>query len=93
MTRRKHHTPEQIVRKLHEADRLAADGKTGEQIARELGVSAASYYKWRKQYGSMTVDDAKELRKLREDNARLKRLVAEKELEAFALAEIAKGKF
>lgn len=93
MTKRLRHTPEQIVRKLRKADELAADGKTADEIARALNVSTPTYYSWRKQYGQMTVDDAKELRRLREENAKLKRLVADKELENLALRDLAAGNF
>ncbi len=93
MTRRKQHKPEDIVRKLQKADQLAAVGKTTEEIARALGVSTASYYNWRKQYGSMSLDEAKELRRLRDENSKLKRIVADKELENLALREIAEGNF
>ena len=75
------------------ADELAAKGKTGEEIAAELGVSAATLYNWRRAYGGMDTDAAKELKELREQNSRLKRLLAEAELEKDALREVAKGKF
>ena len=93
MAKRKKHSPEEIVRKLQTADRLIAEGKTGEEIARTLGVSPQTYYSWRKRYGAMNVDEAKELRQLRDENAKLKRLVAEKELHILGLNEIAKGNF
>ncbi|MBF6298989.1 IS3 family transposase [Nocardia amamiensis] len=88
MAGRKRHSAEEIVRKLRRADELAAEGCTGEQVAAELGVSAATLYNWRRQYGGMDTDAAKELKELREQNARLKRLLAESEL----VREIAKGK-
>jgi putative transposase len=72
---------------------LAAEGKTGEEIAAELGVSAATLYNWRRAYGGMDTDAAKELKELREQNSRLKRLLAEAELEKDALREVAKGRF
>lgn len=89
--RRKRHSPEEIVRKLQTADRMAANGSSGEEIARHLGISTATLYNWRSRYGAMDVNEAKELRKLRDENDELKRLVAEKELENRALKEIAKG--
>ena len=82
-----------IVRKLRRADELAAGGMTGEEIAAELGVSAATLYNWRRAYGGMDADAAKELKELRDQNGRLKRLLAEAELEKDALREVAKGKF
>lgn len=93
MAGRKRHSAEDIVRKLRRADELAAEGKTGDEIAAELGVSAATLYNWRRAYGGMDTDAAKELRELREQNTRLKRLLAEAELEKDALREVAKGKF
>ena len=73
--------------------RVAAEGKNGEEIGAELGVSAATLYNWWRAYGGMDTDAAKELKELREQNARLKRLLAEAELEEDALREVAKGKF
>ncbi|BBZ32055.1 IS3 family transposase [Mycolicibacterium confluentis] len=80
MAGRKRNSAEDIVRKLRRADELAAEGKTGEQIAAELEVSPATLYNWRRSYGGMDTDAAKELKELREQNARLKRLLAEAEL-------------
>ena len=93
MAGRKRHSAEDVVRKLRRADELAAEGKTGEEIAAELGVSAATLYNWRRAYGGMDTDAARELKELREQNARLKRLLAEAELVKDALREVAKGKF
>ena len=76
MAGRKRHSAEDIVRKLRRADELAAEGRTGEEIAADLGVSAATLYNWRRAYGGMDTDAAKELKELREQNARLKRLLA-----------------
>ena len=91
MAGRKRHSAEDIVRKLRRADELTAEGKTGEEIAAELGVSPATLYNWRRAYGGMDTDAAKELKELREQNARLKRLLAEAELVKDALWEVAKG--
>jgi len=93
MAGRKKHSAEDVVRKLRRADELAAAGKTNEQIAAELEVSAATLYNWRRAYGGMDVNAAKELKELRDQNARLKRLLAEAELEKDALREVAKGIF
>ncbi|MGY2092961.1 transposase, partial [Nocardia gipuzkoensis] len=90
MAGRKRHSAEEIVRKLRRADELAAAGGSGEEIAAELGISAATLYNWRRQYGGMDTDAAKELKELREQNARLKRLLADAELEKDALREIAR---
>ncbi len=93
MAGRKNHSPEDIVRLLQRFDELLGQGVTVELACRELGVSTATYYKWRQRYDGMSVDDAKELKELRLENAKLKRLVADSELEKLMLKEIAKGKF
>ncbi len=93
MAGRKNHSPEDIVRLLQRFDELLGQGVTVELACRELGVSTATYYKWRQRYDGMSVDDAKELKELRLENAKLKRLVAGSELEKLMLKEIAKGKF
>jgi putative transposase len=85
------HTAEQVIRKLREADRLLAEGKTTAEVARALEVSENTYHRWRNQYGGMKADEVKELRELRRENATLKRIVADKELENVALKEVAKG--
>jgi putative transposase len=90
---RRRHTPEQIVRKLREADRLLNEGKDLAEVARHLEVSEPTYHRWRAQYGGMKADDAKRLRELERENGRLKRIVADKELEIDALREIARGNF
>lgn len=69
---RKKHSPEEIVRKLQQADKLIVEGHTVPEICRQLGVAGPTYYKWRKQYAGMSVDQAKELRALREENAKPK---------------------
>jgi putative transposase len=88
---RRRHTPEQIVRKLREADKLLAEGKDITAVARHLEVSEATYHRWRNQFGGMKADDVKRLKELEFENARLKRIVADKELENLALREVAKG--
>ena len=88
---RRRHTPEQIVRKLREADRLLNEGKDLAEVARHLEVSEPTYHRWRAQYGGMKADDAKRLRELERENRELKQMVADKELENRALREIAKG--
>jgi putative transposase len=89
--KRRRHTPEQIIRKLREAERLIGEGKTIPEAAKELGISEQTYHRWRNQYGGMKADDAKRLKELERENATLKRIVADKELEVVALKEIAKG--
>ena len=88
---RHRHTPEQIIRKLREAERLIGQGRTIPEAAKELGISEQTYHRWRNQYGGMKADDAKRLKELERENATLKRIVADKELEVVALKEIAKG--
>jgi transposase-like protein len=88
---RRRHTPEQVVRKLREADRLLSEGKGVEEVARHLQVSEQTYHRWRAQYGGMKADDVRRLKELEAENAQLKRIVADKELENVALKEIARG--
>ncbi|XWO28942.1 transposase [Rhodococcus sp. BGS-1C] len=90
MAGRKRNSAEDIVRKLRRADELTAAGKTQEEIVAELEVSAVTLYNWRRQYGGMDTDAAKELKDLREQNSRLKRLLADAGLEKDALREVAK---
>ena len=89
--KRSRHTPEQIIRKLREAERLLGEGETIPEAAKELGISEQTYHRWRNQYGGMKAEDAKRLKELERENAMLKRIVADKELEVVALNEIAKG--
>ena len=91
--KRRRHTPEQIIRKLREADRLLAEGKSTEEVARHLEISEQTYHRWRAQYGGMKADDAKRLRELERENSQLKKLLAEAELDKAMLKEIAKGNF
>ncbi len=90
---RRRHTPEQIIRKLREADRLLNEGEDVAAVCRHLQVSEQTYHRWRNQHGGMKADDAKRLKELERENAQLKRLVADKELENLALREIASGKW
>ena len=90
---RRRHTPEQIVRKLREADRLLADGQDVTEVARHLEVAEATYHRWRAQYGGMKADEAKRLKELERENGRLKKLLAEAELEKAMLKELAEGNF
>jgi putative transposase len=90
---RRRHTPEQIVRKLKEADRMLNEGADVAAVARHLQVTETTYHRWRNQYGGMKANDAKRLKELEKENATLKRVVADKELEIVALREIASGKW
>ena len=89
--KRRRHTPEQVIRKLREADRMLGEGRAIAEVAKVLGISENTYHRWRNQYGGMKADDAKRLKGLERENATLKRIVADKELENVALKEIAKG--
>src|ERR687894_836156 len=91
--KRRRHTPEQIVRKLREADRLLAEGTEVPEVSKALEISEATYHRWRAQYGGMKADDVKRLKELEQENARLKRIVADQVLEVAALKEILKGKW
>jgi putative transposase len=91
--KRRKHTPDQVVRKLREADRLLAEGKDVPEVAKHLEISEQTYHRWRKQFGRLKPDDAKRLKELHNENTRLKRIVADKELEIDALREVAKGNF
>lgn len=87
------HTPEQVVRKLREADKLLAEGKSVEEVAKQLEVSENTFHRWRNQYGGMKAEEAKELRHLRDENRRLKHLVADLTLDVQMLKEVARGNF
>jgi putative transposase len=89
--KRRRHTPEQVVRKLREADRLLAEGHEVPEVAKQLEISEATYHRWRAQYGGLKADDARRLKELETENARLKRIVADKELQIEALKELGKG--
>jgi len=85
------HTPEQIIRKLREADRMLNDGADIAMVARYLEVSEQTYHRWRAQYGGMKADEAKRLKELEKENQRLKKIVADQVLDVAMLKEVAKG--
>jgi putative transposase len=87
------HTPEQIVRKLREADKLLGEGQGIAEVAKQLEISEQTFHRWRAQYGGMKADDAKDLRRLKDENARLKRMVADQALDIEMLKEISRGNF
>ncbi len=91
--KRHRHTPEQIVRKLREGERLLNDGKDLTEVVRHLGIAESTWNRWRNQYGGMKADEAKRLRQLESENARLKKLLAEAELDKAMLKELAEGNF
>ena len=79
--------PEQIIKKLREAEVLIAQGMITSQAARQIGVTEQTYYRWRKEYGGIRIDQAKKLKSLEKENLQLKKLVAEKELDIQILRE------
>ena len=93
MAAKKHHTPEQIIHLLRRAEVELAGGQAVPQVCRKLGVSEQTYYRWRKEYGGIRTDQAKRLKDLERENARLKKLVAEAELDKAILREAASGNF
>jgi transposase-like protein len=93
LMKRRRHTPEQIVRKLREADRLLAEWADLPLVCRTLEVSVQTYQRWRVQYKAMRPEDVARLKTLEKENARLKRLLAEKELDNDMLREVARGNF
>ena len=90
---KKRHTPEQIVRKLREADAELAAGASVPQIARKLGISAATFHRWRNQYGGMKADATKRLKELEKENAPLKKIVAEQVVDISILKEVSRKNF
>jgi len=87
------HSPEQVVRKLREADRMLGEGSDLDAVCRHLEVSQPTYHRWRAQYGGMKADDVKRLKELEHENTRLKRIVADQALDIAALKDVAAGKF
>ncbi len=91
--KRKRHTPNQVIAKLRESERMLGEGKTTAEVAKALEVSENTFHRWRNQYGGMKASDAKRLKQLETENHQLKRLLADKELENLALKELAEGKW
>jgi len=90
---KKRHTPEEIITKLREADVLQAKGQTVGEACRQIEVSEQTYFKWRKEYGGLRVDQAKRFKEIEQENARLKRLVADLSMDNAILKEAARGNF
>jgi transposase-like protein len=88
---KKRYTPEQIINSLREAEVLISQGSTAKEAVRHLGVSEQTYYKWRKEYGGMRINQAKRLKELEKENARLKKLVADISLDNAILKDVAQG--
>ena len=89
----KKYTTEQIIGLLRDAEILLADGNTIAMTSKKLGISEQTYYRWRKEYGGMKVGHAKRLKELEKENSRLKKLLAESELDKAILKEAASGNF
>ena len=90
---RTRHTAEQIIGKLREAEVALAKGQTTGEVARKLGITEQTDYRWRKEYGGLRVGPAKRLKELEKENGRLKRLVADPALDNAILKEVSSGKF
>ena len=90
---KKRHTGEQIIHKLREAEIELAKGQAIKLVCRKLEITEQTYYRWRKEYGGLRVDQAKRLKELERENARLKRLLADAHLDAAILKEAAQGNF
>lgn len=90
---RKRYNAEEIIHRLREADVLLEQGETVGQVCKQLGVVEQTYYRWRKAYGGMKIDQAKRLKELETENARLKRAVADLTVDKLILKEAAEGKY
>ncbi|MBA2116160.1 IS3 family transposase ISDsp2 [Planctomycetes bacterium FF15] len=90
---RRRFSPEQIIQHLREAEVLLSQDKTIAQACKAIGVTEQTYYRWRKEYGGVRTDQAKRLKELEKENARLKRLLADAELDKAILKEAASGNF
>lgn len=93
MGTRKNYQPEQIVNLLRQIEVATANGRATALASREAGISEQTYYRWRKEYGGLQVDQAKHLKALERENTQLKRLVSELSLEKLVLKDLAKGNF
>ena len=90
---RKRYSAEQIVAKLRAAEVELAKGQTTPQVCKKLGISEQTYYRWRREYGGLRVDQAKRLKQLERENARLKKLVADQAVDISILKEVSEGNF
>ena len=91
--KRKRHTPVQVVSKLRDAEAALAKGASIAQVCKQLGVSEHTYYRWRKQYGEMSQDEAKRLKDLERENTKLKRIVADQTMDIDTLKELLRKKW
>jgi transposase-like protein len=92
-SKRRRHTPEQIIRKLAEGNKLLGSGKELDEVCRHLEIAESTWHRWLAQYGGMKANDAKRLKELEGENSRLKKLVANQALDIDMLREVAKGEF
>jgi putative transposase len=90
---KKRHTPQQIIRKLREADEKLAAGAPISEVARELEISEATYHRWRSRYGGMNLSETKRLKELEKENTRLKKIVADQALDIQILKEVSRKNF
>ena len=90
---RKKHTPEQIITKLREAEVVMSTGSSVGEVCRQIGVTEQTFYRWRNEYGGLSIDQAKRLKLLEAENSRLKRAVADLTLDNQILKEVAEGNF
>lgn len=90
---KKRYTPEQIVAKIREADVELAKGQTTPQVCKKLGVSEQTYYRWRREYGGLRLEQAKRLKALERENTRLKKLVADQAIDIAILKEVSSGRY
>lgn len=91
--KRKRHTPEEIIRKLRDAEAQIASGASIAEVGKKLGISENTFHRWRAQYGGMRTADAKRLRGLEKENVRLKKIVADQAIDLSILREVARGNF
>jgi putative transposase len=89
--KRTRHSPEQIIKKLRDADGMLAASRSIGEVCQALGISEATFQRWRQQYGGMKAEEAKRLKELEEENRRLKKLLAEAELDKAILKEALEG--
>jgi transposase-like protein len=86
-------TTEEIIHKLREADVMSGQGKTVAEVCKQLGITDKTYFRWRKSHGGLRIDQAKRMKELETENARLKKAVAELTIDKIILKEVAEGKF
>lgn len=93
MSKRRRHTPEQVIRKLREGERLLSTDQDLAAVCKHLEVSEQTWHRWRNQYGGTKADDAKRLKELEKENSRLKKIVADQALDIDMLKELSRGNF